>query len=176
MCQALLLWEFTLSRQVCIYSSFFTSVEFKLSSKICGRKWQQTLFIGSDFTTRALKDTHGDHLNHLGEGVVVEGVPSSLSSLDVQNSCVWMVSERFCMEPGVQMGSFCISKQDLQIQQLSRDICGKVCLPFQVYVIQCLVGSVSCPGLMLLGTRTIVLPSLYWKMVVMQRLLSSCLS
>ncbi|KAH8963876.1 hypothetical protein BDL97_04G034100 [Sphagnum fallax] len=65
--------------------------------------------------------THGDHLNHVGEGVVVEGVPSGLS-LDVQNRCVWMVSEQFCMEPGVQMGSFCISKQDLYIQQLSRDV------------------------------------------------------
>jgi hypothetical protein len=129
MCQALLLWEFTLSRWVCIYSSFFTSVEFKLSSKICGRKWQETLFIGSDFTTQALKDTHGDHLNHVREGAVVEGVPSGLS-LDVQNRCVGMVSEQFCMEPGVQMGSFCISKQDLYIQQLSRDVGRYVC-PFK---------------------------------------------
>ncbi|KAH9564684.1 hypothetical protein CY35_04G037900 [Sphagnum magellanicum] len=63
----------------------------------------------------------GIHFVSIGEGVVVEGVPSGLSR-DVQNRCVGMVSEQFCMEPGVQMGSFCISKQDLYIQQLSRDV------------------------------------------------------
>ncbi|KAH8943714.1 hypothetical protein BDL97_13G068700 [Sphagnum fallax] len=58
----------------------------------------------------------GTHFVPTGDGVQVEGVPSS-PCIDVEKQRMGTFSEQFCMEPGEQMGSFYISKQELYIQQ-----------------------------------------------------------
>lgn len=55
-------------------------------------------------------------LDYAGDGVQVEGVPSS-PHMDVEKRRMGTFNEQFCMEPGEQMGSFYISKQELYIQQ-----------------------------------------------------------
>jgi hypothetical protein len=55
-------------------------------------------------------------LDFAGDGVQVEGVPSS-PHMDVEKRRMGTFNEQFCMEPGEQMGSFYISKQELYIQQ-----------------------------------------------------------
>ncbi|XP_024402885.1 mitogen-activated protein kinase kinase 3 [Physcomitrium patens] len=58
----------------------------------------------------------GTHFVPTGDGVQVEGVPSS-PCMDVEKRRMGTFNEQFCMEPGEQMGSFYISKQELYIQQ-----------------------------------------------------------
>lgn len=55
-------------------------------------------------------------LHSAGDGVQVEGVPSS-PCMDVEKRRMGTFNEQFCMEPGEQMGSYYISKQELYIQQ-----------------------------------------------------------
>lgn len=51
-----------------------------------------------------------------GDGVQVEGVPS-MPTMDIEKRRMGTFNEQFCMEPGEQMGSFYISKQELYISQ-----------------------------------------------------------
>jgi hypothetical protein len=54
--------------------------------------------------------------DYAGDGVQVEGVPS-MPCMDFEKRRMGTFNEQFCMEPGEQMGSFYISKQELYIQQ-----------------------------------------------------------
>uniref|UniRef100_A0A7I4C9W3 mitogen-activated protein kinase kinase n=1 Tax=Physcomitrium patens TaxID=3218 RepID=A0A7I4C9W3_PHYPA len=58
----------------------------------------------------------GTHFVPTGDGVQVEGVPSS-SCMDVEKRRIGTFNEQFCMEPGEHIGSFYILKQELHIQQ-----------------------------------------------------------